>query len=133
MSVVDQDPGPMHLRLRGLIVTMLLDGSLQEGDQLPSVRAFAASHNINPLTVAKAYQHFQDLGHIVARRGVGMFIAKGAIEKLRREERAFASDYIAPRLRHMLKLIGMSHQEFLAELDSDSVAKPCAEKPFSDC
>ena len=133
MSVVDQDPGPMHLRLRALIVTMLLDGSLQEGDQLPSVRAFAASHHINPLTVAKAYQHFQDLGHIVARRGVGMFIAKGAIEKLRQEERAFASDYIAPRLRHMLKLIGMSHQEFLAELDSDTVENPFTTTSYRDC
>jgi GntR family transcriptional regulator len=117
MTVVDLDVAPIHLRLRGLIVTMLLDGSLREGDQLPSVRAFAAQHQINPLTVAKAYQHFQDRGHIIARRGVGMFIAEGAIERVRQEERAFLTGYVAPRLRHMLGLIDMTHEEFRAELD----------------
>lgn len=117
MTVVDLDMAPMHLRLRGLIVTMLLDGSLKEGDQLPSVRAFAAQHQINPLTVAKAYQHFQDRGHIVARRGVGMFIAAGAIERVRQDEREFITGYAVPRLRQMLRLIGMTHDEFLAELD----------------
>lgn len=127
MKVVDHDNGPMHFRLRALIVTMLLDGSLHEGDQMPSVRVFAAQHGINPLTVAKAYQHFQDHGYIVARRGVGMFVAVGAIERLRTAERELITGYVVPRMRQMLKLIGMSHAELLAELDSDSVARECCD------
>ena len=38
----------------------------------------AAEQGANPLTVAKAYQTFQDEGLIVVRRGVGMFVAEGA-------------------------------------------------------
>ena len=48
---------------------------MRDGDPLPSVRALAAEEQANPLTVAKAYQGFQDEGLIVVRRGVGMFVA----------------------------------------------------------
>jgi DNA-binding transcriptional MocR family regulator len=58
-----------------------------DGDPLPSVRAFAAEQGANPLTVAKAYQGFQDEGLIVVRRGVGMFVADGARERLSSSER----------------------------------------------
>ena len=41
------------------------------------MRALAAEEQANPLTVAKAYQGFQDEGLIVVKRGVGMFVAAG--------------------------------------------------------
>ena len=43
----------------------------------------AAEEQANPLTVAKAYQGFQDEGLIVVKRGVGMFVAPGARARLR--------------------------------------------------
>ena len=49
--------------------------------------SLAAEHGANPLTVAKAYQTFQDEGLIVVKRGVGMFVAPGATQKLRDSER----------------------------------------------
>mgnify|MGYP002650062611 CR=1 FL=1 len=52
-----------------------------------AVRAFAAEQGANPLTVAKAYQSFQDDGLVEVRRGVGMFVLPGAVEKLRVAER----------------------------------------------
>ena len=58
-----------------------------DGDPLPSVRAFAAEQQANPLTVAKAYQGFQDEGLIIVKRGVGMFVAPGARARLRESER----------------------------------------------
>ena len=79
---------PVYLRLRDEIVAMILDGRIREGDALPSVRAFAADQGANPLTVAKAYQSFQDDGLVTVRRGIGMFVDKGAAERLRRAARA---------------------------------------------
>ena len=73
---------PVYVRLRETIADAILAGQFTDGDPLPSVRAFAAEQQANPLTVAKAYQGFQDEGLIVVKRGVGMFVAPGARARL---------------------------------------------------
>ena len=96
---------PVYLRLRDSIAAMILDGSVQDGDPLPSVRSFAAEHGANPLTVAKAYQTFQEEGLVVVKRGVGMFVAPGAAGRLRAAER---KDFLENRwpgiVSHMRRL-----------------------------
>ena len=82
-----EDSKPVYLRLREIIAASILDGDYGDGDLLPSVRAFAAAQGANPLTVAKAYQSFQDDGLVVVKRGVGMFVADGATRRLREAER----------------------------------------------
>ena len=77
------DTKPVYVRLRDIIAEAILSGQFSDGDPLPSVRAFAAEQGANPLTVAKAYQTFQDEGLVVVKRGVGMFVAEGATAKLR--------------------------------------------------
>jgi GntR family transcriptional regulator len=78
---------PVYLRLRDTIAARILEGKVNDGDPLPSVRSLAAEYGANPLTVAKAYQMFQEEGLITVRRGVGMFVAEGAAAKLRETER----------------------------------------------
>ena len=84
---MSSDERPVYLRLRDTIAATILDGKVRDGDPLPSVRSLAAEHGANPLTVAKAYQTFQDEGLIVVKRGVGMFVADGATTRLRAAER----------------------------------------------
>src|SRR6478736_2387887 len=79
---------PVYVRLRETITDRILGGIYRDGDPLPSVRALAAEQGANPLTVAKAYQGFQDEGLVVVRRGVGMFVAEGARARLTTSERA---------------------------------------------
>ena len=62
---------PVYLRLRDLIAAAIIEGTYPEGKMLPSVRAFAAEQGANPLTVAKAYQQFQNDGLVEVQRGVG--------------------------------------------------------------
>ena len=81
------DDRPVYLRLRDSIAARILDGGVRDGDALPSVRSLAADYGANPLTVAKAYQTFQDEGLIVVKRGVGMFVADGAAVRLRASAR----------------------------------------------
>ncbi len=82
-----RDDRPVYLRLRDSIAATILDGSVRDGDPLPSVRSLAAEHGANPLTVAKAYQTFQEEGLIMVKRGVGMFVAQGATARLRASAR----------------------------------------------
>ena len=84
---MSHDDRPVYLRLRDGIAASILEGKVKDGDSLPSVRSLAAEHGANPLTVAKAYQTFQDEGLILVKRGVGMFVADGASRKLRDAER----------------------------------------------
>ena len=78
MTVGKQHEKPVYVRLRETIADAILAGRYGDGDPLPSVRALAAEQQANPLTVAKAYQGFQDEGLVVVKRGVGMFVAPGA-------------------------------------------------------
>jgi len=78
---------PVYIRISEVIADAILAGQYSDGDSLPSVRALAADQGANPLTVAKAYQGFQDAGLIVVKRGVGLFVAPGARTKLRATER----------------------------------------------
>ena len=110
MSKAEQ---PVYLRLREKIAAAILDGRYGDGDSLPSVRAFAAEQGANPLTVAKAYQTFQDDGIVIVRRGVGMFVANGASEKLKTRERdSFLKEDWPKIVRHSERL-GLNTAELL--------------------
>lgn len=113
MTALEHEDGPVYLKLRASIAAAILRGEYRAGDQLPSVRAFAAEHGANPLTVAKAYQTFQDDGYVEVRRGVGMFVLPGAVERLRMAERdRFLKGYW-PKVRDHIALLGLSAEELL--------------------
>ena len=82
---------------------------------LPSVRAFAADQGANPLTVAKAYQLFQLDGLVEVQRGVGMFVARGAAEKLRRSERERFLSREWPAIRQKIERLGLTPADLLVE------------------
>lgn len=109
-----QDDRPVYLRLRDVIVAAILDGEYRDGDPLPSVRSLAAEHGANPLTVAKAYQTFQDEGLVLVRRGVGMFVAAGAAETLRRSERARFVAEEWPRVAARMRRLGLTPADLMA-------------------
>lgn len=109
---------PVYLRLRDEIAAAILDGQFRDGDALPSVRSLAAEHGANPLTVAKAYQTFQDEGLVIVRRGVGMFVAPGAGDALRRSERAAFIDEEWPRVVERMRRLRIDPAELIDRIDA---------------
>ncbi len=110
------DSKPVYLKLRDTIAASILDGEFGEGQMLPSVRAFAAQQGANPLTVAKAYQLFQDNGLVEVKRGVGLFVAHGTRERLRLQEREQFLNEIWPVVRAQMERVGIAPSELLAEV-----------------
>lgn len=107
---------PVYLKLRDSIAAAIIDGTYPEGSLLPSVRAFAAEQGANPLTVAKAYQVFQDDGLVRVQRGVGMFVASGAAAALRASEReTFLSDEW-PRIARRIDRLGLKAEDLLSSV-----------------
>src|SRR3954463_6288542 len=113
MTLRTQHEKPVYVRLREIIADAILAGKYGAGDPLPSVRALAAEEQANPLTVAKAYQGFQDEGLIVVKRGVGMFVASGARARLRDAERnRFLKDEW-PAIQKRMSRLGISADELI--------------------
>ena len=106
---------PVYVRIREVIADAILSGRFGDGDSLPSVRALAAEEGANPLTVAKAYQGFQDEGLILVRRGVGMFVAPGARARLREVERARFITTEWPDIKSRMARLGLSPADLIAK------------------
>ena len=114
MTLRNSHEKPVYVRLREVIADAILAGRYADGDPLPSVRALAADQGANPLTVAKAYQGFQDEGLIVVKRGVGMFVAPGAAARLRTSERQTFITNEWPLIRDRMARLGIDPAELFA-------------------
>ena len=107
------DSQPIYRQLRDRVVAMILDGVLKEGDPLPSVRNVAAEHRVNPLTVLKAYQQLADDGLVESRRGLGMFINRGARDLLLHAEREKFLEEEWPRIHATMLRLGLKPEDLL--------------------
>jgi GntR family transcriptional regulator len=107
------DSQPIYRQLRDLVVAMMLDGLLKEGDPLPSVRNVAAEYRVNPLTVLKAYQALVDDGLVEKRRGLGMFITTGARDRLLEGERQRFLKEQWPQIQATIQRLGLTPQDLL--------------------
>ena len=105
---------PIYRQLRDLVAAMILDGRLKDGESLPSVRNVAAEYRVNPLTVLKAYQELVEDGAVEKRRGLGMFAADGARERLLElERRRFLQDEW-PQVLATIRRLGLRPDQLLA-------------------
>lgn len=101
------DSQPIYRQLRDRVVAMILDGVLNEGDPLPSVRNVAAEYRVNPLTVLKGYQQLVDEQLVEKKRGRGMFINTGARAMLLQGERQKFLAEEWPKIRATIQRLGL--------------------------
>jgi len=105
------DGQPIYRQLRDRVVAMIIEGTLAEGDPLPSVRTVAAEYRLNPLTVLKAYQELAAENLVETRRGRGMFVQPGARDALMRDERRKFLDERWPEIRATIERLGLNREE----------------------
>jgi GntR family transcriptional regulator len=70
-----QSRTPIYEQLYKKIIELIIKGALKENEQLPSVRSLAKDINVNPNTVAKAYQELERNRIIYSVAGRGSFVA----------------------------------------------------------
>ncbi|RKQ89943.1 DNA-binding transcriptional regulator YhcF (GntR family) [Mycolicibacterium mucogenicum 261Sha1.1M5] len=94
-----EDSRPIFQQLAERIVDDILRGRYEEGGQVPSTNELASYLRINPATAGKGLGLLVDRGILVKRRGIGMFVAEGATERIAAERRdRFVQDFIQPML-----------------------------------
>ena len=117
---------PLFAQVAERLAAEIADGGLAEGERVPSTNELAAYYRINPATAAKGINLLADDGLLEKRRGIGMFVAAGARQRLlaqRREQ--FVERYVRPLLTEATRL-GMDSGELTAAI------KECAREQFSD-
>lgn len=78
---------PIYRQVVEQVQRMVASGQLVPGDELPSVRAVAEAHAVNPMTVSKAYSLLEAQGLLERRRGLGMVVAEGVTPAARPADR----------------------------------------------
>lgn len=114
MSQLFHNNKPIFIQIREKIEDQIVNDQLQEGEQAPSTNQLVSFYKINHATVSKGVNQLVDEGILYKKRGVGMFVAEGAKEKLvQMRKDAFVDDYIVGLVEEADKL-GITETEIIA-------------------
>ena len=80
---------PIYIRIVEGVKDAILNGDLKEENQLPSTTYLSKKYNINIATVNKAINILVDESIAYKKRGIGMFVKKGAQKSLINERKKF--------------------------------------------
>lgn len=93
------DEGPLFQQLADRLADDIASGTYAEETPVPSATDLALFFRMNPATVSKGVNLLVDLGVLYKKRGVGMFVASGARERLRQRRLGeFRAKYVEPLL-----------------------------------
>ena len=108
---------PIFQQIAEQLEEAILSGAYPEESQVPSITEYSVQYRINPATALKGINLLVDAGLLYKKRGVGMFVASGAREKLRQSRRErFYQDYVQRMVREARNL-GLTDQELLELLE----------------
>ena len=89
----------MYRQIIDQVLVAIASGTLNSGDQLPTVRQLAVELSINPNTVVRAYKELEIRGVLTTQQGTGTFITqkKVKVEEAQRQRRLaqMAAEFIA--------------------------------------
>lgn len=109
---------PIYLQIKERIEEQIVSEQLREEEQIPSTTQLVNFYKINHLTVSKGIHLLVEDGLVYKKRGVGMFVAKGAREKLlSRRKESFVTQYVVPMMREAEHL-GMTVDEVVKTIRS---------------
>ncbi|WP_066295158.1 GntR family transcriptional regulator [Bacillus sp. FJAT-29937] len=111
MKQLIDDGRPIFLQILERIEDDIIDGGLEEEAQIPSTNQFAAFYKINPATAAKGVNLLVDEGILYKKRGIGMFVAEGAREKIiNKRKEQFFEQYVITMI-HEAKKLGITAEQ----------------------
>ena len=113
---LDQEK-PIFLQIAEGIEDGILTGAFPEGSQIPSITEFSVNYKINPATALKGINLLVDENIIFKKRGVGMFVSDGAVQKLRQKRQdQFYTNYISSLIEEA-KRLGITSDDIIAMIE----------------
>jgi len=109
---------PIFIQFAEELEEDILKGVFEEESQIPSTTEVSVRFKINPATANRGVNLLVDEGIIYKKRGIGMFVAKGAREKIIAKRRSvFQNNYVLPLIRESNNL-GLTQKEVLNMIDA---------------
>ena len=94
------DQSLIYVQIARMLEDDILRGVYREEEQVPSTNELARGYNINPATAAKGINLLAADGILYKRRGIGMFVAKGAEDAVKQKRKAaFYDGYVKPLVK----------------------------------
>ncbi len=104
MNVINENI-PIFARIAEGIKDHILSGDIKEDEQLASTTQISKEYDINIATVNKGINVLVSEGIVYKKRGIGMFVAQGAVDKLIEERRkSFKERYVLATLEEAKRL-----------------------------
>lgn len=108
---------PIFLQIAVGLEDAILAGAFPEESQIPSITELAVSFKINPATALKGINILVDEGIVYKKRGIGMFVATGALEKLiQKRKEQFYESYVSGLVGEA-KRLGLTESEIKAMIE----------------
>ena len=96
---------PIFIQIAEQLEDSIFTGVFQEEEKIPSTNEISALLNINPHTVLKGMNMLVEQGIIYKKRGLGMYVKEGAVQKIRTKRQGeFLTKYIEPLVKEANKL-----------------------------
>ena len=115
------DDKSIYLQISQMIETDILRGILLEEERVPSTNELAKLYTINPATAAKGVNILVYEGILYKKRGIGMFVATGAVEKIRSRRK---DAFYRMRLTELLaeaRSLGISKKELIEQIKKEEL------------
>ena len=95
----------IYIQIKEMLERDILKDIILEEEKIPSTNELAKLYAINPATAAKGVNLLVDEGILYKKRGIGMFVAAGAKEAIKKKKREhFFEDYIKDMLTEAARL-----------------------------
>jgi len=103
----------IYLQISEMIENDILRDIILEEEKVPSTNELAKFFKINPATAAKGINLLVDEGILYKKRGIGMFVAKGAKQAVKNKRRdAFYENFVRSLLTEAASL-GIGEEELI--------------------
>lgn len=106
----------IYIQIAEIIENEIILGNLNEDEQAPSTNQFAKIYNINPATARKGLNLLVDEGILYKKRGIGMFVSKGAREKIIKKRQEEFYKEVLPEIVKEIDLLEIGLDEMVEKI-----------------
>ena len=117
MKLNFDDEKPVFLQIAEGMEDAILTGVFQEESRIPSTTELSVTYKINPATALKGINLLVDAGIVYKKRGVGMFVAEGAVRKLRQKRKDQFYENFVSRLVEEAKKLEITDVEIISMIE----------------
>lgn len=102
----------IYMQIANLVSEKIITQEWPELQKISSVRELAATIEVNPNTIMRAYSYLQDSGIIFNKRGIGYFVSEGATEKILKAQQQEFLENELPAFIKKMKLLNIDLKTF---------------------